>query len=110
MTRIFGRNATLAPKSRFRWPVLRSRPSLFRRPPTTLSPSFPANLDPADSRIYSVLSLAQKQLDEPNPIFGASGTRPCPRSDTGPNRESTERLSSDKRDSLHAIGDLADAL
>ncbi|KAJ5604229.1 hypothetical protein N7537_007185 [Penicillium hordei] len=48
--------------------------------------------------------------NEPKPASGVSGTKPYPRSDTEPNRESTERLSSDKRDSLHAIADLADAL
>ncbi|KAJ6183839.1 hypothetical protein N7519_005140 [Penicillium mononematosum] len=48
--------------------------------------------------------------DEPIPVSGASGTKPCPRSDTGRNRESIERSSSDKRGSLHAIADLAGAL
>ncbi|KOS42516.1 hypothetical protein ACN38_g6610 [Penicillium nordicum] len=79
-----------------------------RLPPFSL-PS-PANLDPVGSHVYSVSSSAHTEPDEPKPVSGASGTKPCPRSDTGPNRESTERLSSDKRDSPHAIADLADAL
>lgn len=79
------------------------------RLPLSSLPS-PASLDPADSRVYSVCSLAHAQPDKPIPVSGASGTKPCPRSDTGRNRESIERSSSDKRDLLHAIADLAGAL
>ncbi|CAI7634313.1 unnamed protein product [Penicillium glandicola] len=43
----------LAPKSRFRWPIPRSRPFLFKRP--TLFPSFPR--EPRPSRLSHILRL-----------------------------------------------------